>query len=474
MIESCESLAAGLMIGGRRWKIWDGRSAASATSGWKRGGLFLRRMVEKNTVRLHGLARGRAEEVGYGRWLRNEAVTVSELQEYCGRALAGRVAGLHILAPQDTTELNYQRHAGRTSGLGPVGNGKDRGLFLHPMLAIDAASQRCLGLVGAAVWTRPEGPLEPRRQRPIEEKESHRWIRGLANAASVLGGARLVTVIDDREGDIYQSWAAPRAAHVHLLARAGQDRAIAEGGCLFAYSDGLAPVACYRIELPRQAGKREARSAAVELRYATITLKRPARLPSEAAPARVSLSLVDVREIAPPQGEKPVHWRLLTSHDIDTAEAALQLVDWYRQRWQIEQLFWTLKRQGFDLESSQLETAEALMKLAIMATQAATRVMQLMRARDGNDPTPAQEVFSPDEVEVIAALQPELEGKTERQKNPHRKGSLPWAAWTIARLGGWKGYSTAEGPAGPLTLKRGLDSFQQIFRGYALKRSVHR
>src|SRR5713226_1120617 len=127
-------------------------------------------MVENPTVRLHALARGRSEEVKFGRWLSNASVTVAELVEHCGRQLAGQVAGLHVLAIQDTTELNYERHAGRTRGLGTVGNGSDRGLFLHPMLAIEAGSKRCLGLVGAEVWTRFECEAISRRNRPIEYK----------------------------------------------------------------------------------------------------------------------------------------------------------------------------------------------------------------------------------------------------------------------------------------------------------------
>ena len=188
-----------------------------------------------------------------------------------------------------------------------------------------------------------------------------------------------------------------------------------------------------------------------------------------------TLRVVDVRETTTvPPGEEPIHWRLLTTHVVPDLAKALEIIDWYRQRWHIEQLFWTLKSQGFDLEASQIETAEALMKLAIMATQAATRVMQLVRARDGKDPRPAEDVFSTDEINVIADLQAELQGRTERQKNPHPPRSLAWAAWTIARLGGWKGYSTSEGPPGPLTMRRGLEAFEKICRGYALGRSVHR
>jgi hypothetical protein len=373
----------------------------------------------------------------------------------------------------DTTELNYQRHAGRTRGLGPVGNGRDRGLFLHPILAVDAASGHCLGLVGAEVWTRTEEAKPDRHKRPIEDKESHRWLRGAERASLVLARAAIVTVIADRESDIYEEWASPRAPQHHLLTRAKQDRSLAGGGSLFASTDRLPVVHHYAIELPRQAGQRQARTAELDLRFGAVTLKRPDHLPRTLPPG-VRVSVVDVREVGAPPGEEPVHWRLLTTHAIDRLEAALQLVTWYCRRWNIEQLFWTLKRQGFNLEASQLESADALMKLAFMATQAATRVMQLVRARDGQDPQPAEDLFAPDEIAVLEALQDELEGRTERQKNPWPARSLAWAAWTIARLGGWKGYSTAESPPGPLTMRRGLECFEAICHGYALRTSVHR
>jgi Transposase DDE domain len=450
-------------------------SAASETSGWKKGALLLQRMVENPTVRLHALARGRAEEVKFGRWLRNPSVTVAELAEDCGLRLASQVAGLHVLAIQDTTELNYERHAGRTHGLGTVGNGTDRGLFLHPMLAIEASSKRCLGLVGAEVWTRFECVDVPRRSRAIEDKESHRWLRGAERAKQVLHLAARVTVVADRESDIYEEFARLPGPSFDLLTRAAQDRAIAEGGCLFAYTDRLPIAGRIQFSVSRCAGKREGRIAELELRFGTVTLKRPHHLRQAQACAQVSLRVVDVRETSTvPPGEKPIHWRLLTTHAVPDLARALEIVDWYRQRWHIEQLFWTLKRQGFNLEASQIETAEALMKLAIMATKAATRVMQLVRARDGKDPRPAEDVFSTDEVAVISDLQAELQGRTERQKNPHPPKSLAWAAWTIARLGGWKGYSSSEGPPGPLTMRRGLEAFEKICHGYALARSVHR
>ena len=97
-----------------------------------------------------------------------------------------------------------------------------------------------------------------------------------------------------------------------------------------------------------------------------------------------------MREIGPPAGTEPLHWRLLTTHAVDTPQAALEIVQWYRRRWNIEQLFWTLKRQGLDIEASQVERAAALVKLAFLATVAATRIMQLVRARNAHPAGPGR------------------------------------------------------------------------------------
>ena len=103
---------------------------------------------------------------------------------------------------------------------------------------------------------------------------------------------------------------------------------------------------------------------------------------------------------------------------------AQQIVEWYRQRWNIEQLFWTLKRQGLDVEASQIETADGLSKLAFLATLAATRIMQLVHARDGATPIPAEEVFTAEEVEALRLQQPILEGRP-----PSRRTLMPAVPW---------------------------------------------
>lgn len=165
-------------------------------------------------------------------------MTSDRIVASASEALGPRVQGLHVLAIQDTTEINFQHHAGRVRGLGPVGNGKDRGLFAHPVIAVSADDGALLGLAGAQLWTRPDTAREENyRQLPVEAKESHRWLVGAEQAKRVLESAAHVTVIADRESDIYEEWARLPDAHCDLLTRASRDRSLEGGGRLFTVAD---------------------------------------------------------------------------------------------------------------------------------------------------------------------------------------------------------------------------------------------
>jgi len=206
----------------------------------------------------------------------------------------------------------------------------------------------------------------------------------------------------------------------------------------------------------------------LSLRFTTVEVLRPDGPDSRGLPKTVSLRLVEAIERNPPPGVEPVHWRLLTTHAVDDAAAAWQIVDWYRLRWTIEQLFRLMKTQGLQLEDSQLASAEGLIKLAAIATKAAAITLQLVQARDGKSGEPAEIAFSEPEIAVLDALNDQIEGKTALQKNPHNPGSLAWAAWIIGRLGGWDGYPSSK-PPGPITLRRGLEFFHAIAKGWLLR-----
>ena len=146
----------------------------------KNGELALQRMIERQEVCIRKLADTRPEQVRLRRFLGNTAVTVAEMVAHRASFVAAAAAGRHVLAIQDTSEINYQAQSRRKRSLGTVGNGTDVGLFVHPVLAVDADSGECLGLVDAQVWRRTTGKAANYKKLPIEDKESFRWLRGLS------------------------------------------------------------------------------------------------------------------------------------------------------------------------------------------------------------------------------------------------------------------------------------------------------
>lgn len=423
-------------------------------------------MVDRQSVcvrRLAGGSRGRI--IGFGRFLANRRVTTQSLIEGWGLTSSQACAGRHVLAVQDTSEINFTTTVQHRRGLGEIGKGGNaRGALLHAMLALDAGTGEVLGLVSGQIWTRDGRVETPHSQRLLADKESQRWLATAEAAKGVLVQAAMVTEVSDRESDIYAKWERVPGANFHILTRAMSDRLI-EGGKLSTAK--LQPAGEADVELRARPG-RPARTAHLVIRFGQVALKRPQNGIERGLAKTVTVSLVEVLEVGAPADAEPIVWRLLTTHAVQDAAMAWQVVAWYRMRWTIEQFFRTLKQQGLQLEDSQLETAERLMKLTAIAARAACIIMQLVQARDGTSIQSAEIAFTPAEIDTLQALVHELEGKTELQKNPHPPKSLAWAAWTIAKLGGWDGYPRSK-PPGPITFRHGLQYFQSIARGWSLR-----
>jgi len=400
--------------------------------------------------------------------LANRRVTVDRLIEGWSDQTAVAVAGRHVLAIQDTSEINFRTTSNRRRGLGEIGKGNGRGVLLHAMLALDASTGSCLGPVAGRIWTRRGRIKIAHQKRRTKSKESHRWIETAERAKIVLAAAAMVTVVADRESDIFAEWATLPGPNFHLITRSMHDRRLVNGNGLYAAAERFAFTTQRHVALPTRAGKRQARLAKLTLRFGKVELARPANTRDRNLPQSVALTLVEVVERNPPTGTEAVHWRLLTTHQVADAAAAWQIVDWYKMRWTIEQFWRLLKLQGLKLEDSQLETAERLIKITAIAVKAAVATMQLLQARDGPSTELATVAFAPDEMAVLDKLDAEFHGTTALQKNPHRKESLKWAAWIIARLGGWDGYPSSK-PPGPITLKNGLEEFRAMVAGWSLR-----
>ena len=435
----------------------------------RNGALLLERMHERQSVCIRRLADDRAEQVRFGRFLSNKDVTVAEMIASRALLTAAAAVGRHVLALHDTSEINYQAQRRRKRSLGTVGNGTDVGLFVHPVLAVDAQDGQCLGLVGARIWRRTTGKAADYKKLPIEAKESNRWLEAADQAKAVLAGASLVTVVADREADIYEKWDRLPDHRTHVLTRACRDRSLSGGGRLFATLAGFEEKHRFELDLTARPGKkRTARKATIAVRYGPVCIRRPRSCSDRQASPEIELFAIEAREINPPPGQKPILWQLLTTHPVDSVEKAVTVIGWYRRRWDIEQLFRTLKQQGLRLEQSVVENGEALEKLAAMALITAATTMQLVAARTaGEHAAPASRVFTPQQLGVLAALLKTLQRRTPKQQNPFPPDSLASTAWIIARLGGWTGYPSDKSN-GPITMRNGLERFHAIADGYNL------
>jgi hypothetical protein len=423
-------------------------------------------MVVRQTVCVRRLAEGSwPAQMAFWRLLANERVSLDHLIGGWSPSTKAAVAGRHVLAIQDTSEIMFATTPQDRRGLGKVKKGKAHGVLLHPMLAVDADSAIVLGLAGGRIWTRSGLVSTPHGQRRLADKESVRWIDTAGQATQSLADARLITVIDDREGDLYAHWALTPAPNVHLITRLMNDHAVVQGGTVRRALARQPVVATAVVEL-RQRVNRPARAAHLALRFTALAIRRPGNTPDKHLPDSVPLHVVEVFEPHPPAQAEPLHWILLTTHTVDTVDAAWQIVQWYRRRWIIEQFFRTLKSQALRIEDSELATADRLLKLTAIAARAAVIVMQLVHARDGLDPQPASLAFPEHEIRLLAILNARLQGSTARQKNPHPIHTLAGAAWVIAKLGGWNEYQSR--PPRPITFFNGLTYFRALAQGFAI------
>lgn len=421
------------------------------------------RVAATGSLVLRKIGETRAGEMAAHRFLSSPHVSVDRIVETLAHRTAQQCAGRRVLAVQDTSEINFAGREEKRRGFGPAGDGKTPGFFIHPVIAVDIESEAVVGLVDAAIWTRPQAPATARRARPLEAKESARWLAACEAAAARLSKACSVTMVADRESDIYALFV-HRPTRLDLIVRAAQDRGLATGGRLFEALSGTQALGSRDVRVAPRGPGDKGRTATVALRCAKVSIGRPKSGLVAGLPAEIELNLVEAREIDPPPGKTALLWRLLTTHAVDDLAQADEVVQLYRLRWRIEQTFRALKSDGLALEDSQVIDAERMFNLAAIGLAGAIRTSQLVDARDGS-PRPASDVVDDTFAPALELISQRLEGKTERQKNRHPPGSLAFVAWIAARLGGWNCYYK---PPGPKTMRDGWNQLAARLEGYAL------
>lgn len=397
------------------------------------------------------------------RFLSNPRLDVDDiLQPLVDTTLDSLRALPTVLAVQDTSSANYASLV-KTTGLGPLNDSaRARGLHVHSTLAVRPDGV-AIGLLHQRIWSRPSGARSApqRRERPIADKESHKWLEGIEAAEAAIEHLpaaqrpRLIHVMD-REGDVHEVLERIAASPHGAVIRSAQNRHVA--GPRHAHDAvAAAPVvATVRLDIPAGHGVK-ARCVQVELRSLTVAItpdrsKHPHRQPT-------TWTLVEVREVPVPAASAPIHWLLWTTEPARSRADILALLAIYKLRWRVEDFHLTLKS-GCQVEALALETADRLAKAILLYSAVAIRLVALRDLARVEPESPCTTILGPDGWHVLYA---HFEGHlpTPRTPVPTVRQAIRW----IGRLGGHLA-RRRDGLPGVRTLWRGWRDLTLLSAGW--------
>ena len=393
-----------------------------------------------------------AEREGAYRLLSNEDVTGAHLEQAMASAtVAACVNSSKVFVPVDGSSLGLSDKACRRD-IGAVGSWKKkgRGLLVQTALALDSNGTP-IGVCAQMWWARTE--KSPNKRRPVKEKETHYLVTTLRTAFE-----RLVAKIPkeafvallDRGYDCWPVLALVNQG-VGMVLRAQYNRRLAtdkKGSPKYLFDAVDQGTLRGRLHIHlEETSKRAARIAHLEVRVCRVTLS------LKVGPKRrenVTMNAVDVREINGPK--KGLRWLLLTTEACDSWAQIEAVVRAYSWRWRIEEFHRVWKKGGGNVEDTQLQSKEGLIKWATMHAAVAARAVRLCRLARTQPELPASEELSEPEIEALLLL--------SRKRRPPKtpKGlSLSEAVDLLARVGGYAGKSSSGGPPGPTIVARGVE-----------------
>ena len=355
----------------------------------------------------------------------------------------------------------------------------------------------CLGFVQAQCWARDTtkaGLRHQRHERVAEDKESHRWVSSLqkiAPQATHHSPCQKLIRIADREADLWEVLSETQrhlqaGGHLHVLTRSRHDRKVEvlttdalkksksskPSQSLWETLSQSSLAVRQKISLPARSarpGKQAcaAREATLEVRYCAVRVQ-PARRSQETSQEAVDCWAVEALETEPPKDCEALHWRLLTTWPVKEKQTAVEVLQWYRQRWQIEVMHKVLKS-GLGIEQRGLRTGARLEAVLALSMIVAWRIMSLMHLsrNEEHKQHPANEILEEEECAMLQMVREASHRKQAREQGL----SVHEATEEIARLGGWLG-RRRDPPPGIIVLWRGLQRLEAQLEGFRLARQL--
>jgi Transposase DNA-binding/Transposase Tn5 dimerisation domain len=428
----------------------------------KRYRVLLDRFSAKPTLSIPAACNGWSETQAAYRFFDNDRIDPGQLLQPHYDATIERIRQHPVvLIPQDTTEFDLTRKHEKIGG--PLGDENHWGLHDHVSLAV-TPERLALGVVNSFTWARDPDDFHKRKEarfKPIEEKESFRWLEGYRRASAIAAqapGTKIIS-LSDSEGDIYECFAEAtkiEGVKAEWIVRACQNRSLADEGVgkleetvaagtvlgTLKIEVSARPAQSHDGSKRRQA--RTARTATVTVQACRVTLQAPWR-PGAKLPD-LEVNAVLVREINPPAGEPAIEWLLLTSLPVGTFTEACDVIHYYTCRWEIEVFFRVLKS-GCTVQDLQLETAERFENCLALYLIVAWRVLYAMRLGRECPDLPCEVVFAPEEWRAVSQI--------ARGRPATSMPSLGEMIIMVAELGGYLNRKH-DGPPGPQTLWIGM------------------
>jgi hypothetical protein len=403
------------------------------------------------------------------RFLENPAVDAAELGRAAHLATANRCYKHEfVFVPVDATSLSLPDRVDRR-GLGIIATTVGaRGLHVMTAIAVQPDGTP-IGICGQQYWARRDRVGLQRGDydvRPVEEKETQRWLDVMEQARSALGTEASHTrpwFQLDRGGDAWPILLSASRRDEWLTVRATHNRRLAadvdgKRRYLWDHLRRCEPMASYALKVP-VGEQRKARTACMQIQSSRVMLDVRDRRTRN----YVKTPLWAVRVIetgTTPRGEDPIEWLLLTTYPVETADDAMLVVDGYASRWRIEDFHKTWKSGACEVEKTQLQARDHIERFAVISASAAMRIQRMIHFARTSPDEPATIEFSPAEIEATIVMR-EPKG-VAREDIPSVGEVVRW----IADIGGFMGPSpknkTATRRPGAIVVARGLEKIASV------------
>ncbi len=397
------------------------------------------------------------------RFCDNENVNPEEISSSHKEEQKSRLKGKKtVLVVSDTTHLTFPRHPSK-EGLGDIGDSKTdvEGVLVHSTIGVCPDTGRMTGVMDQQVLVREQQQGETEsydtngKGEPVRlESEQEKWVQGDREAMEMLPGETRPIFVHDRGADDFSLFTHLKREDSGFIIRAGQNRRIktrsGRESHLFKWSKNLPEIGQTEIRI-QQRGGRKGRNAKLSVQAGTCELLPPKNNPQDTSPCRVNVARVEEVE----KEENPVSWVLLTTEPVEDFEDVLEVIEYYRKRWKIEDWHKALKT-GCKIEERQLQKWERMEVLLSIYSVIAWKVLELREIARTEGKIAPEEFLTDTQIAVLEGKFPDLKGKGGKEY-----------AIAVARVGGYLNRSS-DPPPGWIVMWRGFKKIQTWVEGHEI------